>query len=108
MAKLQKRDTATFTNPKTKEKLECSVSDQVWPVEPRSFPKYAPQGYGWKQPAFVAQLIKWDGEKRVRITYWVRNEKEGSDKWRFGGQFSPLMTLREYRAMMKKLNRKNW
>jgi hypothetical protein len=108
MAKLRKRDTAIFTNPETGEKMECSIEDQVWPVEPGSFPRYARKGYGWKQPAFVAQLLNWDGEKRVRITYWVRDAGGGPNDWRFGGQFSPMMTLREYRALMKKLNQKNW
>jgi hypothetical protein len=109
MAKLRKLETATFRNPSTREKLECKVKDQVWPIEPESFPKHArKKGYGWRQPAFVVQLLDWDGKKRVRFTYWIRNENAGPEDWRFGGQYSAIMTVGVYRAMLKKLNEKQW
>ena len=108
MSNLRDRTTATFKHPDTGEPLQCQILDRVWIKEPQSFARFAPKkgSYGWRQAAFVVQLIDWDGHKKVRFTYYLR--RPGTGNFYFGGQFSPVMSIREYRAMMKKLSRKKW
>jgi len=64
-----------FRNPTTGEYTEGEMLDEVWAKAPETFSRIAPKSYGWRQAAFVAQLVKWAGNRRVRITYYVRPER---------------------------------
>jgi hypothetical protein len=96
-----------FQHPETGEKTVGRIVDEAWAVEPDQFEPEAPQNSGWRQGAFVAQLIEWP-EKRVRFTYYLRPEGGGADSWYFGGQYSASMSLGEFRALLGKLRDKGW
>jgi hypothetical protein len=109
MARLGTQQSAWFTNPETGEKIEGKILDQVWATEPADFEPRAPENAGWRQGAFVAQLIEWPGtERRVRFTYWLRKEGSGPNEWHFGGQYSASMGLEEFHALLGKLQARNW
>jgi hypothetical protein len=95
MSKLSstKDKTVRFKNPSRAECAEGRVLDEVWAKAPRRFSSLGPYNYGWGQNAFLAQLIEWDGTKRVRFTYHHRSPKGNSTSWRFGGQFAAMMSL---------------
>lgn len=62
-----------FRNPTTGKYSEgCCILDEVWAVAPKRFPRIAGKNGGWRQAAFVTQLIDWYGTRRVRFTYYVR------------------------------------
>ena len=99
----------SFTNPTTGERTEgCCIDEEVWAIPPEKFPRVAGKSYGWRQAAFVAQLIDWYGTRRVRFTYYVRPEGGGRNSWKFAGQYSPLMSLKEYRSLLRGLKKKCW
>ena len=98
----------TFKNPTTKEKTYGKIVDEVWAKEPEEFDEEAPDNGGWREGAFVAQLFEWPYHRSVRITYYIRPEREGPDSWRFGGQYSSSMSLEEYRSLFRKLQKKKW
>jgi len=109
MAQLRGHDTITFTNPTTREKVQARILQEVWAVEPEDFADIAPPSNGWRECAFVAQLAEWPGgERRIRVTYWGRSEGEGPNSWRFLGQYSPSMSLEEFRSLLRKLNSAAW
>jgi hypothetical protein len=112
MGKLRRRKgrTASPRNPETGEKLNCKILDEVWAIEPEAFPRRAPKRgqEGWRQAAFVAELLEWDGTTRIRITYWQRRPGSRPNDWSFGGQYAPMMRPDEYRALMRKLRCKHW
>ena len=65
--------TVRFTNPTTRQKETGRILAEVWSKEPETFTEAAPENYGWREAAFVAQLIEWANNYRsVRITYYVR------------------------------------
>ena len=98
-----------FKNPTTGEYTEgCCVLEEVWATAPESFKRSAGKNAGWRQPAFLAQLIDWYGTRRVRVTYYVRPEGGGRNSWKFAGQYSPLMSLKEFRSLLKGLKNKRW
>ncbi len=98
-----------FTNPTTGEPTTGQILDEVWAKEPEGFPETAPENNGWREGAFVAQLIEWpDGDRSVRITYYLRPEGGGPNTWYFGGQYAPSMSLDYYQSLLKKLHEKNW
>lgn len=101
--------TVTFRHPDTGEKVVGKIIDEAWAIEPDEFEEYAPENYGWRQGAFVAQLVEWpEAGPRVRITYYLRPEGGGAETWYFGGQYSASMSLDEFRSLMRKLAAKNW
>jgi hypothetical protein len=112
MAKLLRHDPGhpvVFTNPETGQPEYGEILDEVWAREPEEFEGEAPSDGGWRQAAFVAQLIKWqNGYRSVRITYYLRPEGGGPGTWYFGGQYSPSMSLDEFRSLMTKLQTKGW
>lgn len=98
-----------FTNPTTHEPIQGRIVEEVWATEPEDFPPIAPPNDGWREGAFVAQLIEWPGSyQSVRITYYLRPEGGGPDTWHFGGQFAASMSLDEYRSLLGKLQQKRW
>lgn len=98
-----------FTNPTTHQPFQGQILDEVWAREPEEFPPVAPASHGWREGAFVAQLIKWStGEQSVRITYYLRPEGGGPDTWYFGGQYAPSIELDEFRSFLEKLLQKGW
>ena len=97
-----------FRNPTTGEPGVGRIIDEVWAVPPENFSRTAPKNHGWREAAFVAQLVEWYGTRRVRITYYVRPEGGGLNSWRFAGQYSPFMSLKEFRSLLGGLNRKHW
>lgn len=95
----------TFTNPTTGEPCQGHIVDEVWAREPDEFLDYAPANDGWREGAFVAQLIEWEDKYRsVRFTYYLRPEGGDSKSWYFGGQYAPSMSLDDYRSLLAKLN----
>lgn len=100
---------ATSRNPETQEVVSGQILDEVWVKEPNEFSESADYNDGWREPAFLAQLIEWPGRhRRVRITYYLRPGGAGPDKWYFGGQYSPDMSLEEFHQLIAKLQQKNW
>ena len=73
---------------------------------PEKFGPIAPKNNGWREAAYVTQLIKWYGKPFVRFTYFVRTG--GTNRWRFAGQYSPFMPLKDFRAMLAGLKKKQW
>ena len=112
MAKLIKHPAGwrvTFRHPDTKELVVGEIVDEVWAVDPEEFEEHAPENSGWRQAAFVAQLVEWpESGRRVRITYYVRPEGGGPHTWRFGGQYAASMSVEEFRSLVGKLAPKNW
>jgi hypothetical protein len=112
MAKLRKHEPGhpvRFTNPTTGQKVEGHIVDEVWPVSPEEFSETAPDSEGWREAAFVAQLVDWGADnRRVRFTYYVRSGGEGANSWRFAGQYAPSMSLDEFRVLLRKLSEKTW
>jgi hypothetical protein len=96
----------SFRNPTTGKRGEGEIVDYVWAKMPEKFAHIAPKNDGWREAAYVAELIKWSGASFVRFTYFVR--KEGTKNWRFGGQYSPFMPLRDFRSLFSGLKRKHW
>jgi hypothetical protein len=81
----------------------------VWAREPEEFGQFAPLNDGWREAAFVAQMIDWGGGYRsVRFTYYLRPEGGGPESWYFGGQYAPSMSLDEYRTLLLKLGAAAW
>lgn len=112
MSKLEKHRAGwqvKFTNPSTKQVDTGKIVEEVWAREPEDFEETAPANDGWRQAAFVAQLIEWGGGYRsVRITYYLRPERGRPDSWYFGGQYSPSMSVEDFHGLLKKLNERNW
>ena len=112
MAKLSRHPAGyqvVFTNPTTGAPEYGQILDEVWAKEPDQFGPTALPDAGWREGAFVAQLIKWKhGHQSVRITYYLRPEGGGPDTWYFGGQYSPSMDLNEFRELFGKLRSKDW
>jgi hypothetical protein len=112
MAKLTKHPPGypvVFTNPTTGEPVQGQIVDEVWATEPDEFGPVASANDGWREGAFVAQLIEWpDGYRSVRITYYLRPDGTGPDTWYFGGQYSASMGLDEYHSLIGKLQQKHW
>ena len=103
------RRSVTSSNPSTGEPVVGRIVDEVWAKEPNQFANLAPADEGWRESAFVAQLIEWPGGYRsVRITYYLRPEGSGENSWYFGGQYSSSMDLEQYRSLMAKLSEKHW
>jgi hypothetical protein len=99
----------TFSNPTTKTPVIGHIQDEVWVTEPERFERTAPKNGGWRQAAFLAQLIDWeDGHESVRFTYYLRPEGGGPSSWYFGGQYSPSMSLREFRLLVSKIAKTGW
>jgi hypothetical protein len=96
----------TFTNPTTGEPHRGRILDEIWAQEPFEFPSVAPSDAGWREGAFVTQLIEWDGGHRsVRFTYYLRPERGGEEAWYFAGQYAPSMDLAAYQSLLTKLDR---
>jgi len=100
----------TFTNPTTGDPIQGRIVDEVWAVEPDDFGPLAPDtNDGWREAAFVAQLIEWpEAYRSVRFTYYLRPQGGGSGSWYFGGQYAASMSLEEYRSRLGKLQQKRW
>jgi hypothetical protein len=47
-----------FTNPTTGEPVQGQILEEVWALEPEEFPPVALSNDGWREAAFVAQLIE--------------------------------------------------
>ena len=103
-------DQVTFTNPTSSEPVQGRILEEVWAIEPECFGAEAPHSDGWREPAFVVQLIEWqpDNFRSVRFTYYLRPEGGGPHSWYFGGQYAPSMGLEEYVSLMDKLKNKDW
>jgi len=99
-----------FKNPTTKEPYVGTIVDEVWATEPEEFGETAlTDNGGWREGAFVAQLIEWpNGHRSVRFTYYLRPEGSGSDSWYFGGQYAASMGVKDYRQLMEKLGHVSW
>ncbi len=94
----------SMANPTTGKLDVGRILAEVWPRAPEDFADTAPVASGWREAAFVAQLIAWlDGSRTVRITYYVRKEGGGPDAWTFGGQDAPIMPIEVYRLMLEQL-----
>lgn len=100
----------TFKNPTTKEPFVGLILDEVWAKEPGDFAPTAPtENAGWREGAHVAQLIEWpNGNRSVRITYYLRPEGGDSDSWYFAGQYSSSMPIEDFRSLFDKLEQKDW
>jgi len=99
----------TYTNPTTHERVTGKIIDEVWAIEPERFGPIAEPNDGWREAAFVAQLIKWPHRyKSVRLTYYLRKEGEGEDAWYFGGQYAADMGVKDFRTLLEKLQAKSW
>jgi hypothetical protein len=112
MAKLRRHSPGhpvNFRNPTTQVPVVGSIVDEVWIQEPDSFAAHASANGGWREAAFVAQLIQWPGnELRVRITYYLRPEHGGADSWYFGGQYAPSMGVEQLKTLIAKLIEAKW
>lgn len=112
MAKLQRHAVGhpvTFSNPTTGARETGRILDEVWAKEPHEFSANSPDYDGWREGAFVAQLIEWPGGYRsIRITYYLRPKGGDETSWYFGGQYAPSMSLDEFRDLFRKLSAKNW
>lgn len=112
MAQLRKHSAGhpvTFKNPSTRQPVIGHILDEVWADDPESFGLVAPASDGWRQAAFVAQLVRWPGNRdRVRFTYYLRPEGGGPNSWYFGGQYAPSMSIAQYRTLIKSLNDRHW
>ena len=112
MAKLTKHPPGypvVFKNPTTGKAARGSIVDEVWALDPEEFDDVAIAHDGWREGAPVAQLIEWaNGDKSVRITYYLRPHGGGADAWYFGGQFAATMDIDAYRSLLNKLKQRNW
>lgn len=98
-----------FRKPGGGQQAAGQILDEVWAREPEEFAERAPANDGWREAAFVAQLIDWGGGYRsVRVTYYLRPEGGGPDGWYFGGQYAASMSMEEYRSLLNRLNAKAW
>ena len=99
----------TFKNPATGKLVRGQILDEVWAREPENFADTAPSNDGWREGAHVAQFIDWgQGYRSVWIAYYLRPESGGPDTGYFGGQYSSLMSLKDFRALRRKLCKKGW
>ena len=96
----------TFTNPTRREPEYGLIQDEIWAREPNEFADIAPPDNGWREGAFVVQLIRLnDGYRSIRFTYYLRPEGGGRNTWYFGGQYAPSMGLDDYRSLLGKIGR---
>lgn len=110
LRKHEKGHLVGFTNPTTRRHAFGSLVDEVWAVNPDdpSFQETAPDNEGWRQGAFLAQLVDWDGEKRVRFTYYVRRAGSGPNDWHYGGQYAASMSVDECRRLVEQIQERGW
>src|SRR5215469_9033958 len=116
MGRLRRHTTERMriTNPKRGERDEvgAEIIDECWLREPEAFAGVADTELtreGWRESAFVAQLLEWpSGERGVRITYYARPYLGDSTSWRFAGQYAPIVSLQESRDWLHKLQAKIW
>jgi hypothetical protein len=48
----------TYTNPTTGERVTGKIIDEAWAIEPEDFGPIAEPNNGWREGAFVAQLLE--------------------------------------------------
>lgn len=98
-------------NPTTGKESVGRILDEVWLQEPEEFTPIAPKNDGWREGAPVVQLIEFPSENNrryVRFTYYVRQEGQDAESWRFGGQHALFLPVEDYRMLLTKLQVKAW